>query len=100
MIHDVQKGGIPWKDHTDGTHGLIAYHWLDRFELKQPEKDEIRNCVRYHMGRFVKPEEEMEHALNPTQNEHIVQLTDYFCSRKCASFLPGYDVPKGIINDY
>jgi hypothetical protein len=100
LLHDIQKNGIPWGNKTDYTHGKIASLWLQQFPLKQPEKDEICNCVRYHMGRWVQPAEEVERALKPTTNELIVQLADYFCSRECASFLPGINLPEDVIKNY
>ncbi len=100
IIHDIKKNGDPWSEKTDYEHGKIAYDWLEQFSLKQPEKEELRNCVRYHMWKWVKPDEELERALNPSLNERIVQLTDYFCSRKCASFLPGFNVPDEVIRNF
>lgn len=100
IIHDIQKNGIPWTEHTDYTHGLIAYNWLEQFSLKQPEKDEIRNCIRYHMAQWVQPAEEVKRAMTPTTNEHVVQLSDYFSSRKCASFLPGIELTEDLIRNY
>ena len=88
-LHDIKKNGDPWTDRTNYQHGLIAYRWLEQFPLEKEKKDKIRNGVRYHMGQWVQPEEEKPLATSPTTNELIVQLTDYFCSRKDASFLPG-----------
>jgi hypothetical protein len=99
-IHDIQKNGIPWTEHTDYSHGKIAYDWLEQFKLKQPEKDEIRNCVRYHMWKWVQPDTETARATNPTLNESIVQLADYVSSRKCDSFLPGVSLPEEVIESY
>jgi hypothetical protein len=88
LLHDIKKNGLRWGEMTDYTHGLIAYNWLSRFNLKDPSKTQIRNCVRYHMGRWVQPESELERALNPTIHEQIVQLSDYISSRKSISFMP------------
>lgn len=100
MIHDIQKNGIPWGTKTDYTHGLIAYQWLDRFNLKQSCKDKIRRCVRYHMGRWCSPSGEIKRATHPSTNELIVQLADYMASRKGASFLPGVSLNNRIISNY
>ena len=100
ILHDIKKNGEPWGEKTDHCHGRIAYEWLDRFELRQPEKDEIRDCIRYHMAKWVKPDGELERALNPTTAELVVQLSDYFSSRECASFLPGVNVGKEDIENY
>lgn len=97
MIHDIKKNGEPWTNKTDYTHGWIAYDWLEQFELKEPEKESIRNCVRYHMARWVQPESEKPRALKPTTPELVVQLTDYFCSRECASFFPGVGVDMDLV---
>jgi len=100
ILHDIQKNGIPWGNKTDDTHGKIASLWLMQFPLKEPEKEAICNCVRYHMGQWVQPEEEVIRALHPTKNELIVQLTDYVCSREYASFLPGRSLSKRVIKNY
>ncbi len=100
LLHDIRKNGILWGNKTHSAHGLIAYVWLQQFPLKQPEKEAICNCVRYHMGRWSQPAEEAERALKPTTNELIVQLTDYVCSRECASFLPGIGLSEDVIKKY
>jgi putative nucleotidyltransferase with HDIG domain len=100
ILHDIKKNGEPWGTITTKDHGLTAYNWLGQFDLKNPEKDEIRDCVRYHMWRWAEPEEEKARAMKPTLNESIVQLTDYFSSRKCASFLPGINLSEEQIRNY
>ena len=100
MIHDIQKNGIPWGEHTVYDHGLIAYHWLDKFSLKNPYKDKIRKCVRFHMSRWCSPKSEIKRACRANTNELIVQLSDYMSSRKGASFLPGISLGEDIINKY
>jgi hypothetical protein len=100
LLHDIQKNGIPWGEMTHYEHGKIASDWLDNFTLDNKIKDGIRNCVRYHMYRWCEPEKEKMRAINPTINEKIVQLSDFFSSRKCASFLPGYEIPEEIIENY
>ena len=90
LLHDIKKNGLIWGNRTDYTHGLIAYKWLDQFKLDDADaKREIRNCVRYHMGRWVQPaDSELESAISPSINEHIVQVSDYVSSRKGISFMP------------
>ena len=74
---------------------------LDQFELKQPEKEEIKNCVRYHWARWItEPPEDSARGANPTKKELIVQLSDFFCSRKCASFLPGINLSEEQIKNF
>jgi len=90
LLHDIKKNGVRWGKHTDYQHGLIAYHWLDRFSLEYSLKKDIRNCVRYHMGRWVQPESELEMAISPSINEHIVQISDFISSRREISFMPSY----------
>ena len=79
---------------------MCRWNFLEKFSLREPEKTEIKNCVRYHIGRFAYPEEEAERAKNPTQNELIVQMADLFCSRKYASWLPGVNVPQEEIDNF
>ena len=100
ILHDIQKNGIPWGQKTHNEHGKIAYEWLDRFPLGMPEKDEIRNCVRYHMYRWCMPEDELPRAVQPIISEKIVQLSDFFSSRQCASFLPGIMINEEDIKSY
>lgn len=100
FLHDIKKNGEPWKQSTDMYHGKIAADFLDRFQLKEPEKTQIKNCVRYHMGRFTGSKEDIERASNPDKREFIVQLTDLFCSRKYASWLPGHNVEEESIQGF
>jgi putative nucleotidyltransferase with HDIG domain len=100
ILHDIMKNGDPWKESTDLEHGKIGANFLDKFRLREPEKTEIKNCVRYHLGRFTGTREDIERASNPTRKELIVQLTDFFCSRKYASWLPGINVRKEDIDNF
>lgn len=109
FLHDVVKNGVPWGERTDYTHGLLGYNYLGKLKLKQPDKIRIMDCVRYHMGQWVKPEEtELNGALEPQRSlldicnkeKLIAQLADYFASRECASFLPGVNLTKKQIENY
>jgi len=100
ILHDIKKNGDPWGQNTDMNHGLIGAEFIDKFKLKEPEKTEIKNCVRYHLNRFTGTKEDIKRASNPTQKELIVQLTDLFCSRKYASFLPGINVKEEDIKNF
>jgi len=100
FLHDIKKNGEPWKESTDMEHGRIGADFLDKFELKEPYKTEIKGCVRYHLYRFTGTKEDIERASNPTKKEMIVQLTDLFCARKYASWLPGFEVPEEAINNF
>lgn len=108
LLHDVCKNGYPeWQEHTDYTHGLLAYNFLENFKLKEPDKKFLRNAVRYHMGRWTKASNketeeaksldkyETRRAVYCTNDiERIVQLSDYFASRNNVSFMPGLDITK------
>lgn len=100
ILHDIKKHGEPWQEKTDYCHGKIASDWLDKFELKEPEKTEIKNCVRYHMFIYTGSKEDVERAGNPTIKEEVVQLSDYFSSLKEASWLPGINVKEEEINNF
>jgi len=100
FLHDIKKNGEPWGQSTDMEHGIIGAKFLDKFELREPEKTEIKNCVRYHLGRFTRTFEDVSRASNPTQKELIVQMTDLFCSRMYASWLPGVNVPEEEIKKF
>jgi hypothetical protein len=100
ILHDIKKNGDPWGQSTDMRHGKIGADFLDKFQLKEPEKTKIKNCVRYHMGRFTGTVEDIPRTLNPTKNELIVQMTDLFCSRKYASWLPGCQLKEEDIKKF
>jgi putative nucleotidyltransferase with HDIG domain len=105
ILHDIKKNGDPWGNSTHPNHGLIGAKFLEQFELKEPTKTEVINCVRYHMGRFTGSNEDLENlererACKPNQKELIVQLSDFFCSRKYASFLPGISLKNEDIEGF
>ncbi len=100
FLHDIKKNGEPWKENTDMNHGKMGAEFLGKFELKEPYKTKIKNCVRYHLYRFTGTMGDVERASNPTQEEKITQLTDLFCARKYASWLPGFEVPQEAINNF
>ena len=100
ILHDIQKCGIPWQKHTNYEHGKIASNWLRQFSLKEPEKTKIIEAVRYHMSRFTGTREDIPRACSPTQIELIVQLTDFFSSRKYASWLPNHNTSQEQIDNF
>lgn len=100
FLHDIKKNGDPWGPSTDMEHGLIGARFIEKFSLCEPAKTEIMNCVRYHLYRFTRTKGDIERASNPSRNELIVQLTDLFCSRKYASFLPGVNLTKSQIKGF
>ncbi len=100
FLHDIQKFGDPWGESSDPEHARIGAEFLEKFSLKEPEKTEIMNCVRYHFGRFTNTKEDFERACNPNKKELIVQLSDLFCSRKYASWLPGVNVAQENIDNF
>ena len=100
LIHDIQKNGMPWGFNTDYTHGKIAYDWLGKFSNLSKHSFEVRQCIKYHMGRWIQPKEELERALQPTPRELVVQLSDYVSSRKTISYLPNNEVSYRRIRGY
>ena len=105
ILHDIKKNGEPWVEYTNVEHGLIAYNWLmglNGFKTGYENfwRETIANAVRYHMRRWAKPDSELERAKNPTIIENIVQLSDFFASRKGASFLPSISLTDEQINLY
>ncbi|MBR9691650.1 hypothetical protein GOV06_02595 [Candidatus Woesearchaeota archaeon] len=52
------------------------------------------------MGRWASPEAEATRAVKGSTVEKIVQLSDYICSRKIASFLPGVELSEKVIRNY
>ena len=100
ILHDIKKNGEPWGQSTDLTHGKIGYDFLDKFNLREPEKTKIKNGVRYHLGRFTGTWEDRKRASNPNIYELIVQITDYACSRKYASWLPWVTLKQADIEKF
>jgi len=100
ILHDIKKNGDPWGQSTDLEHGIIGAKYLDQFELKEPYKSQIQNCVRYHLSRFTRTKEDVKRASNPTKEELIVQMTDFFCSRKYASWLPNLNVKDEDVDNF
>lgn len=100
FLHDIKKNGEPWGESTDMRHGKIGAEFLDKFKLKESHKTKIKNCMRYHLYRFTGTIEDIKRASNPTEEEKILQLTDLFCARKYASWLPGFEVPQEVIDNF
>lgn len=88
ILHDIQKGGIPWKhidkfvngapSGSDPAHGKIAADWLVQFEEKNNlAYKQVEKMVERHMGRSNSP--------CPTSpkniEEQIVSYADYLASR-------------------
>jgi len=99
MLHDIQKNGIPWGDHTVDNHGLVASKWLEIFDYpKSFYKDfmpcPIVDCVRFHMGRFADQPEDKMGSTSPSMQEIIVQMSDFVASREYASWLPNIPVKE------
>ena len=100
FLHDIKKNGDPWGESTDMEHGKIGAEFLEKFELSEHFKKEIKNCIRYHLFRFTGTKEDIERSSRPTKKEMIVQMTDLFSSRKYASWLPGVEVSEENINKF
>lgn len=100
FLHDIKKNGDHWRHSTDMKHGLMGAKFLDKFELREPAKTEIKNCVRYHLHRFTGTKSDIKRASRPTQKELIVQITDFFSSRKYVSWLPGVEVNEEDIKNF
>jgi len=90
LLHDICKNGIPWGENTNYTHGLIGANHIGEFKLDSPPKVKqlIVDGVRYHMGPWCQPIEEVKRSSLPQGIEQIVQNADYFASRQSMSFLP------------
>jgi hypothetical protein len=51
------------------------------------------------MARWT-PEPDLARAMNPELLEKIIQYSDFFGSRKYASFLPGIEINQKTIDNY
>jgi len=99
-LHDIVKNGDPWGPSSHKEHGLVGARFLCQFELREPAKSEIIDCVRYHMSQYTGTKADVKRACNPTKKELIVQLADFYCSRQYASWLPGLKVREEDINNF
>lgn len=66
VLHDICKGGIPWKAYA-ADHGPIAEKWLENFD-PDGRFASIRHLVGMHMGEFnsplpTPPQTAMEHYI-------------------------------------
>jgi hypothetical protein len=100
ILHDIQKNGIPWSDKTNYEHGPIAAKWLVS-EVMENKFDgdllEIADLVENHMGKWNQPQPTPALHINPKTHHQligrktikhlIVQLADYWASRKWCSFV-------------
>jgi len=116
ILHDIQKCGIPWGEKTDYEHGPIAARWMVPLAAleSEPQKEDIIHVdvdlmdilelVRDHMGIWNKPKPtpalKKVHFISPNKTKEdgylvnekaiwhlIVQLADYWASRKWCSFV-------------
>lgn len=88
ILHDIDKGGIPWKHDTKTgdapdsgyvtDHGPVAAEWLKNFKDEcGPDCDQIIDGVRTHMAQWNKP------GPTPPKDlfEQIVSYSDYLASQ-------------------
>lgn len=76
LIHDIQKGGIPWTTY-DAAHGPDGANWLQPFEAgKGQEAAEMDLLVRNHMGQWNAPTPTPPQTLD----EQLVCYADYLAS--------------------
>jgi hypothetical protein len=82
LLHDIQKGGIPWRGKApnfgyDPSHGPIAAQWLKQFkDQNSPEEEAVDDEVRNHMAQWNKPLPTPPKTLG----EQIVSYADYLAS--------------------
>lgn len=111
ILHDIKKNGEPWGEKTHPEHGLIAARWLRSVievalvavpakEWKDhehephfdPDIEDIIELVKNHMGIWSSPEPTPALVIGKKLDEKsiwhsIVQLADYWASRKGCSFV-------------
>ncbi|MGC9048778.1 MAG: hypothetical protein ACP5IX_00955 [Patescibacteria group bacterium] len=103
ILHDIKKNGDPWGDRTHPEHGLIAARWLNEILNTYSREEATYYCnsdlidmielVRNHMGIWNQPESTpalvlRKRCLSQRHVLHlIVQLADYWASRKWCSFV-------------
>ncbi len=98
ILHDSMKNGAHWSDRTDYTHGKIVRDVLGELkvggERARDHKDvgEVLKLVENHMGIWNSPESTPalvrgKTISNRTVAHEIVQLSDYWASRKWCPFV-------------
>lgn len=93
LLHDIKQ--TEDIDEKEIGHGEAGYRFLDELDIGGKYED-IKKCVRYHMGKYSeKPED--EEVQDPSKPVEIVQYADRVASSKEISFLPDIDVPKELI---
>jgi 23S rRNA maturation-related 3'-5' exoribonuclease YhaM len=97
ILHDSKKSGHPWGRHTRRDHAHIGADWILRdvctaTERADPDILEISRLVRAHMGIWNYPEPTPAIVIGKYLDRRslmslIVQLADYWSSRKWCSFV-------------
>ena len=94
ILHDIKKNGIPWRERTDYKHGPIAAQWLQQFVTKDNREivTDTIDLVAVHMGRWNQPEStpaiiEGKKCDKKIVMHLIIQLADFWASRKWCSFI-------------
>lgn len=98
LLHDIKQ--VEENDKGDEGHGHLGYEFLDGFELNEEYKDKIKNCVRYHMGKWSEKDPQAEEVRNPSKTVKIVQHADYLASRKDISVVPDAEVSEEQIEEF
>lgn len=76
ILHDVQKGGIPWNG-VNMKHGPIAGEWLKQFSCENSgQKEAIIREVTHHMAQWNQPKP----TPPATLEEQLVSYADYLAS--------------------
>ncbi len=98
-FHDSWKGmkqvNENWEwDGYAPDHALLAYKWLEQFDLNEKDKKIIRSSIRTHMADLSYPDSEKNLALfeRLPLPQRILQFSDQAASRRWDSFIPGIDV--------
>ena len=94
ILHDVCKYGMPWGERTDYTHGHIAAKWLRQFMPKEAATniEDVLDLIANHMAIWNQPEPTpavtKDNICGQKEIMHlIVQLADYWASRKWCPFV-------------
>jgi len=104
IIHDIQKGGIPWDKYTNYEHGPITARWLLSIIIgkSEPSAEDLANTdsdlmdiielVRDHMAIWNRPQPTPAIKIGKNVSEKdiwhlIIQLADYWSARKWCSFV-------------
>ena len=87
LLHDGLKSGIEKSEYTKFDHPILAAEFvcdhMDEINLSDEEIDFVSDCIKTHMGPWIKDYDGNEVLERPrTKYQNFVHMCDYLASRK------------------